>query len=117
MKATGLRVGNWIHNNVESTQITKNDLIFLLNGDNEHFAEPIQLTNSWFEKFGFDGSEYFYLHQKMYGIYFRKPYVEAKHYLVKSNGQDSITTLNYVHQLQNLYFALTGEELTIKGEK
>lgn len=29
-------------------------------------------------------------------------------------NDDAMTTIKYVHQLQNLYFALTGEELTIK---
>lgn len=31
------------------------------------------------------------------------------------NHTEQFTVLKYVHQLQNLYFALTGEELTIKS--
>jgi hypothetical protein len=34
-----------------------------------------------------------------------------------SYGFEKSIELKYVHQLQNLYFALTGEELTIGGQE
>lgn len=43
----------------------------------------------------------------------------AEHYTVKFNKwrQPIAYYIKYVHQLQNLYFALAGEELTIKNDK
>jgi len=39
--------------------------------------------------------------------------IDNKTYIYEVNDHD-LCELNYVHQLQNLYFALTGEELEIK---
>lgn len=44
MNVTELRIGNYVHNNVEPFPIKPKDLIFLLAFDNEHYAEPIPLT-------------------------------------------------------------------------
>lgn len=85
---------------------------------NPDWFKPIPLTADWLAKFRF------------------KPYHKSKPHLVFRNtisfylGGDSImcevqmgshcedseslTHIKYVHQLQNLFFALTGEELTIK---
>lgn len=34
--------------------------------------------------------------------------------MLKHLGLKKTKSIKYIHQLQNLYFALTGEELTIK---
>lgn len=68
------------------------------------FIEPIQLTEEWLVKFGFDkavngwwsSDEIFSYRDGYFGF-----------------GVDRHTKIQYVHELQNLYFALTGEELTI----
>ena len=94
-------------------------------GDPEKYAgkengfEPIPLTEEWLLKFGF---------KKKMGFYEIRG-KRSKLMLVKSTlrinlAQQCITEITYgdcyafnlssVHQLQNLYFALTGEELTIK---
>lgn len=84
------------------------------------FKDPIQLTEEWLLKFGFQlltekrvGTKY-----SEYGngqIHYEKRFNLAKHsekdYWYCLRGSVKI---QYVHQLQNLYFALTGEELTIK---
>ncbi len=67
--------------------------------------EPIPLTEKWLLDFGFKkfGKDTFYLGKVK--IHHRKRgFVIAKRY----------ADINYVHQLQNLYFALTKKELTIK---
>jgi hypothetical protein len=76
---------------------------------------PIPLTEKWFIKFGFDRdcSGIFY-HDKLMKLYFEKPYEEASHFLVKSSWDGELTSVKYVHQLQNLFFALTGEELKME---
>jgi len=68
--------------------------------------EPILLTEEWlkrcnfnFEKLGFKNLS------ASYGITSNEFHFHIGNYAKK---------INYVHQLQNLYFVLTGEELTIK---
>lgn len=83
---------------------------------NDNDLSPIPLTEGWLEKFGLvkHGEEtesyeldYTYYHQNGSDTYS----------LADDFGDGTITYIGaceYVHQLQNLYFALTGEELTIK---
>jgi hypothetical protein len=85
--------------------------------------EPIPLTEEWLLKFGFvksinDKTLYKYLNF----IYFKleKEFNNSKDYdyisanLRGTKAGDFMCILYSVHQLQNLYFALTNEELTIK---
>lgn len=74
--------------------------------------EPILLTEEWLLKFGFD------MKDKN-----RLDWVKGAFNLERSNEDDSkfcfevyshYIPLDYVHQFQNLYFALTGEELKLK---
>jgi hypothetical protein len=89
--------------------------------------EPISLTEGWLRKFGFECRESTAAKEYYLGlnnvtndwlfsiVWLDKPesfgYPNAPFY---RNGRH---TLYYVHQLQNLYFALTGEELTIDKEE
>lgn len=85
--------------------------------------KPIPLTEEWLKKCGFDNSEY----KKGYiGIDVRytdfvlaypKTHIEHSEFFCWTFEQGKLQMfkeIKYVHQLQNLYFALTGEELTIK---
>ncbi len=74
--------------------------------------EPIPLTEGLLKEFGFD------MKDKN-----RLDWVKGAFNLERSNEDDSkfcfevyshYIPLNYVHQFQNLYFALTGEELKLK---
>jgi len=74
---------------------------------------PIPLTEEWLLKFGFE-QPYIELTTKEFVkgdliIYLYKPVNREWYYGSWREGK-----IKYVHQLQNLYFALTGEELTIK---
>lgn len=75
--------------------------------------EPIELTEEWFLRFGFK--------KEIESEYTRDSFCMGKVSLWNKNLDFSVlifmptsTEIKYVHQLQNLYFALTGEELTIK---
>ena len=70
--------------------------------------EPIPLTEEWLIKFGFVSSMFednVFIH-----------YNGMKYFLETQQLHFLTIELNfkYVHILQNIYFALTGEELTIK---
>ena len=107
-----LRVGNYVSNNVEVVKLTDEDLVYLLIYDNQHKAEPIPLTEKWLIDFGFEK-------HKANGFWFMKNGIcisvlgvieliswDRQAFKLKNE-------IKHVHQLQNLYFALTGEELTL----
>lgn len=69
--------------------------------------EPIPLTEEWLIKFGFENSN----------MGFSADYSKDNIELNFVNGlyeYGDYCKIEYVHKLQNLYFALTGEELTLK---
>jgi hypothetical protein len=81
---------------------------------------PIELTEEWLLKFGFkdDNAEgYFYLNltDGLY-IYYNpnSTGIAIKNKDVGFSDHSEFIFFNQVHQLQNLYFALTNEELTLK---
>ena len=123
MTSSELRIGNYIKGiGIKPTwhiEGIKGDLIYsldewrLLNS-----FEPIPLTEEWLLKFGFDFSvDTWYL--KGVAIW-ETECCDAKgneeigfFYELRDVGMMDMN-IKYVHQLQNLYFALTGEELKIK---
>ena len=109
MKANELRIGNFVYDAWSNEIFCLDALEFkvrLLSDLKDNKLEPIELTEEWFIKFGFE--------EEIDG-YSLNPLTIGK-YWIRHNFQQLITTseLKYVHQLQNLYFALTGNELKIK---
>ena len=115
MTANELRIGNYVKSNdVNMAPYFIVTASFLKQNENEMswFIDPIQLTEEWLLKLGFKYSEFEDLYQK--GGYD----VDIKdnvycHFYMNEYG-DWYKDIDHVHSLQNLYFALTGEELTIK---
>ena len=124
MKANELRIGNLIsdiNGNLCLVKTIREDLIIAKYysvgyciGDEEQFNK-VELTEELLLKFGFEEkskSKNFYLGN------FRFHISKPANYdgFIFCDGYDVITDrIKYVHQLQNLYFALTGEELTLKN--
>tara|TARA_R110000796_G_C14364505_1_gene413233 strand:+ start:311 stop:688 length:378 start_codon:yes stop_codon:yes gene_type:complete len=125
MKAKELRLDNLIRHialgdNVKVSQVTK----YFISADGITFNleefEPIPLTKEWLLKFGFEYKEsdiYIIITGKFiiavgsdgsYGLCNNKDSWD------RGESFNNREILNHVHQLQNLYFALTGEELEIK---
>lgn len=120
MKANGLMEGNFIYNKdgeIEKVYTLYRDGINGYDGeggiipDDEELFKPIPLTEQWLIDFGCK------IELKKYKtktatkgniqIYYHKGW----RFII--NDFDSIV-LKYVHQYQNLYFALTGKELIKK---
>jgi hypothetical protein len=78
---------------------------------------PIILTEEWLLKFGFEKTRDYNLSTKpkMYKIFKLSLRLMANEYTFCY--ENSFRKIEYVHQLQNLYFTLTGEELTISKTK
>lgn len=70
--------------------------------------EGIPLTEEWLERMGFEN-----VRSGTYGIGCFEIWVQGKQ-LFYSESLPNSPEIKFVHQLQNLYFALCGEELTIK---
>ena len=100
MKASELRIGNIVKQGIiESIGISLiqvSDTIY-----ESEVIESIQLTEEWLLKFGF---------RKVYKTCYQyKDFILDDRFIMMDI--DITIQLKYVHQLQNLYFALTGEEL------
>jgi len=109
MKATELRIGNLFQwSEIASMGIGKD----VITKDNhytyEDFKEPIPLTEEWLEKFGFEYSDL----NGDSGLWKIPPFQIYGKY--NQFIYDYRLDVNYVHQLQNLFYCLTGEELIIK---
>lgn len=79
---------------------------------NKNEIKPIPLTEEWLLKFGFENLNYgWYLNKiKLFDYSYKKGSINLK---INSFDVPS-TQIKYVHQLQNLFFALAEQELTIK---
>lgn len=84
--------------------------------DYQGFKDPIPLTSEWLEKFGWIWNEECNSFEKYGDTRMNLQYHDVNssysmfNYVLKAKIADK---LQYVHQLQNLYFALTGKELTL----
>jgi hypothetical protein len=113
MKANELRIGNWIRTSKEEQVVDV--LCDSLSTINQHcitydMVAPIPLTEEWFVRFGFEHEE------TEYSWFFHKDGVRLFFHNGVWNYSSLNTVIKSVHQLQNLYFALTGEELKINNQ-
>ena len=121
MKANELRIGNWIHNPVQGVDfkvcvIALSEINFedcnKIKDDKYRF-QPISLTPEWLERFGFGMPTHGHAFEKK-GFYFYVGQIVGGNYYLEhpDSGHFVGQPINHVHQLQNLHFALTSEELT-----
>jgi hypothetical protein len=125
MKANELRIGNLLLDNFNKEVEVKDIMALGINSQwgysmfSYEDLKPIPLTEEWLKKFGLQSNQWFC--ENSFCI------VEDKtgdtHYGWCMKVQNASHTkkiefgyFKYVHQLQNIYFALTGEELTFKSE-
>ncbi len=127
MKATELRLGNLIYVPTYSKEAVIVDAGFRLDRFFENFEpEGIPLTEEWLEKFGFERNDYSATRPHTYdepfciieldSIGWHIKWAKDKNCwaLFSRDNPYNYVPCKYVHSLQNLYFALTGKELTIK---
>jgi hypothetical protein len=118
MKANELRIGNWVIKSLKSgngrkinSEIRYDDLNWICEDLGSFNYEPISLTEEWLIRFGF---KWDICSQSYWNGMWNIVKGNAYQKLFSFKIGNSFFTMEYVHQLQNLYFALTGEELTIK---
>jgi hypothetical protein len=81
----------------------------------EELSSPITITHEILEKCGFEKTKYEHkIEAGTYGTIYYKNGVTSLHYAIGwESEEEEVSHIKYLHQLQNLYFALTGEELNI----
>ena len=77
--------------------------------NNEINIKPIPLTEEWLLKFGFEITKASVTHNHTFSI----DNFKVNNLLRGGQFWYREVELKYVHQLQNLYYALTGEELKV----
>tara|TARA_R110000772_G_scaffold246116_1_gene359736 strand:+ start:170 stop:538 length:369 start_codon:yes stop_codon:yes gene_type:complete len=122
MEAKELRIGNYINLIADGHEHEPDTFQWSID-DYEYYETvmfniiPIPLTEEWLLRFGFRDIKNVenvnfkeYRQWERYSICIQFPCGEEAHFYAGNYP----VAIRYVHQLQNLYFALTGEELTIK---
>jgi hypothetical protein len=134
MKANELRIGNWVYQGnqygdmpIDAYQIHQYDLMERGGSVAEYYKEwkPIPLTAKLLEEFG--GLRYAprpfaedHFTMRILGvdtIYFRPSYQDGFYWGIATRDIENpdelhaVIPIKYLHQLQNLYFTLTGKEL------
>jgi hypothetical protein len=110
MNANELRLGNWVHPQfpMQVVCVYADEILCNFEGNegdvwefNPKDLDGILLSYEWLANFGFKKEG---MHQLWKSVDF---WVQETQVGFFYNGIE----INYVHQLQNLYFALTGKEL------
>jgi hypothetical protein len=111
MDAKELRIGNHILNDGFADEIHHGYEI----DDAIHQFEPIPITEEWLLKYGFehDQDQEIWNHENIC-ISYISDYPMRGFKLYANHEYEIGAPFKYVHQLQNLYFALTNQELIIE---
>lgn len=120
MKTQELRIGNYVNYKGAEVIWTSDDFGEIDHSDIMSFVKPIPLTEQWLKDLGFErNSNYFTIKTSWYfdisnirqQTKLKIKFTSARNWRVESPANRSIY-ITSIHQLQNLYFALTGKELT-----
>jgi len=118
MKATELRIGNWVKRDCQPKGFQIDSHSFVVCERDPKMYRPIRLTKKWLKDFGFK----IFKPKTIKGWIINEnefwPFILGAHkqILLEIDGFtktiDITPPVQYVHQLQNLFFALTNNELT-----
>ena len=124
-----IRIGNLVNFNSREYEIENisNQIIHLVDCDvrpkdiHPTNLYPIPLTEDWLVKLGFSRKDYRdnYIGIEVKGSGIITDFVVATEEfgIIYELREYFIVTLEYVHQLQNLFHAITGKELTLREDK
>ncbi len=122
MKANEVRLGNLHYYFIDDP--INDPATYMVHGYIEHYDfelmelspdsndyHPIPLTEEWLLKLGFVKRGIYY-HFPHHDIFKLEQYKKKNAYWLRYHSESiDCVRINYVHSLQNLYFALTGMEL------
>jgi len=106
-----LREGNFVFHSGEVLRLNQKNIDLVYTRGN-NFLEGINLNVNWLENFGF-----FFISSStdVHTFYLNGVKVELRDDTASiSIHNNLVKNISYVHELQNIYFALTGKELILK---
>ncbi len=120
IKINELRIGNYLQNEIDKSLLVvcglrENEIMTTVSERSKSplpigwKAQPIPLTEEWLNKFKWErvnADEFVFRNNNYFSI-------DSSGRLYYMDDYTAVD-IQFVHQLQNLYFALTGEELTMK---
>ena len=111
MEAKELRIGNYVDLYGNAAQIHRTDFSKNEHGIAVEEGKPIALTSEWLVKLGFVYNPK-YTYENVYEFKnIQLAYSNTEGWYL--GNEETELEIKYIHQLQNLYFALTQEELTL----
>ena len=119
MKSTELRIGNYVTHQIHDIgtveYIGDAEILYTRNFNSIPIkdVQPIPLTKEWLLSFGFEKPAHSWCGDKFHLSTWDK-YPDCWCVALNKNSGILVDKLKHVHQLQNLYHALTNEELKIK---
>lgn len=128
MKNTDFRIGNYVMDEVSGelmviSELGESIVATVVNRDKYPLPDgwqmaPIPITEEWLERLGFvlgDGTVEVWVNKSGFSIC-RTSAGYLKYCILQFDSISVIgeASIDYVHQLMNLYYSLTGEELTVK---
>ena len=115
MKVEELRVGNCLYNNGVVVRIDARSIFDIWDDKGLKNYQPILLTEEWLIKFGLNETKDQDLFRVNYVNYHKgsNTFSYCIDYYFSEEGyvENMFKEIKYVHELQNLYFALTGSNL------
>ena len=126
MKKNELRIGNLVKGigfNVYWTIEGVKDGAIFASGEWRKLSafEPIPLTEEWLEMLGFEYNKSYQNFRIKAGDYFNSIKYIDDEWCYNNCQSDAgcyfVTTVQYVHELQNLYFAINKEELKNESQR
>jgi len=118
VRANELRLGNYVYDTKGHVNTVGWEALNYAIREEHNQIKPIPLTEEWLLKFGFNKIDHhrFKIKPSIFDWYYTySTHDNAFRYYV-NDVIICIATVFEVHQLQNLYFALTNTELTINNQ-
>jgi len=118
MRKSDLRIGNWVFDSEGfDYKIQGYELYVNLVED----FKPIPITQEWLERLGFERNKYYQNFRIKAGDYYNSiKYIDGE-WCYNNDDSDAgcyfVTTVQYVHELQNLYHAINKEELKDESQR
>jgi hypothetical protein len=115
MDCKELRIGNWIMRESQKDGFQIDENSFSICKLYPNWYNPIPITEEWLLKLGFVINRITKEENNIWRKNFEDGFFELEQIISFYFGSPLYAVdIKYVHQLQNLYIAITGEELEIK---
>jgi hypothetical protein len=126
MKANELRLGNIImfadydgvvYKKISAIKLNEFGFYSDIDGTNFGICEPVLITKEWLLKLGFEYSDFYKNYKIKAGQYFNSIKYDNDdcEWCYNNDSSDAgcyyVCSIKYIHELQNLYFAINQQEI------